>query len=323
MSIEYKAWVSETGTLTGTDPTYTLPGTASTPSGNQFFRKVSAAFTTTSTIVLTITAATGAETSVWTYTPGASGAAGTITRGTLLESSTGSTINWSGVTANISGDIPSPVLTSAGAASAGLVPALGTNGLLDWSATGKTSKSAPVLISGNWYDDSSQSTSAYTGWTSLYLFIPVFSPVAHTYQNAAIYCTTAPTAATSFRIGFYADTGSCSPGSLIVDQGAISVTTTGAQATGVGVSLPQGWSWACIGTPSTMNGGAFAGISQNSNVFKGFNSNSTAFDWGYVRGQYGVTITGGAYTTGNALPATAVSGGWNGASAGWAVALQA
>jgi hypothetical protein len=131
MAIEYKSWVSETGTLTGTDPTYTLPGTASTPSGNQFFRKVSTAFSAAATVVLTLTAATGAETSVWTYTPGASGAPGTITRVTLLESSTGSAINWSGVTANISGDIPAPASVSLGAASAGIVPALQSYGQLD------------------------------------------------------------------------------------------------------------------------------------------------------------------------------------------------
>lgn len=148
MSIQYKAWVSETGTLTGTDPTYTLPGTASTPSGNQFFRKVSAAFTATATVVLTITAATGAETSVWTYTPGTSGAAGTISRVTLLESSTGSAINWSGVAANISGDIPSPVLTSGGAASAGQIPALGAGGEMDFSLLPDNFQAAAAALSG-------------------------------------------------------------------------------------------------------------------------------------------------------------------------------
>jgi len=254
MSIEYKAWVSETGTLTGTDPTYTLPGTASTPSGNQFFRKVSAAFTATATVVLTITAATGAETSVWTYTPGASGAPGTISRVTLLESSTGSTINWSGVAANISGDIPSPILSSAGAASAGQIPALNNNGVLDGTLT----KGLLPLQPGEYYLNPNGGLFSYSPQASKLYFIwfPVPNEITLKTMQLSSYGT--PSAAISFRFGVYsADQITGAPSNLLSDLGSVTIstnTTPSLSFPNSGLDVVAPGVWLAVGMPSTLSG---------------------------------------------------------------------
>jgi len=127
---EYASWVSETGKLTGTDPTYSLPNTATPATGNQFLRTIAAGFPAAAEVVLTISNSMGAETSLWSYTPGSPG---TITRVQLFESTTGAVINWANQTATIECSLPAPIQTSAGAASAGKLPALGSTGLLDSS----------------------------------------------------------------------------------------------------------------------------------------------------------------------------------------------
>jgi hypothetical protein len=226
MTIQYKSWVSETGTLTGTDPVYTLPGTTSTPSGNQFFRKVSAAFTATATVVLTLTSATGAETSVWTYTPGASGAPGTITRVTLLESSTGSTINWAGVAANISGDIPAPASASLGASSAGRVSALNTAGLIDPSmisligpiVTGVSYMFWPPVGAGGSHGNVYNLSHIYRQ-TVLWPFL-----TAPKYLGA--YIDTVSSGG-NFAVRVYESLPDSTAGALIIDTGSISTTNGG------------------------------------------------------------------------------------------------
>jgi hypothetical protein len=269
MTIQYKSWVSETGTLTGTDPAYTLPGTASTPSGNQFFRKVSAAFTTSATVVLTLTSATGAETSVWTYTPGASGAPGTIARVTLLESSTGSTINWSGVAANISGDIPAPASVSAGASSAGLVPALGSTGLLDSSMLPVNGGIVTTgLVTGYWYgmrpSTVVQNLSPDPGYIDFAILD--LQDTLNTYSSIAVNVTTAPTAATTLRLGIFSSINGA-PGTLIFDAGDITITATGVNAISLtGCPKLQGQVWGAVGNPSTINGMQITGYSQYGNT---------------------------------------------------------
>lgn len=140
----YAARVWETGTLTATATVITLPNTAASISGDAAYQTfASAAPPTGSPVVATVAATTtgGAwEQSVWTYT---SGSPGTLTRLTFLSSSTGAAINWSGVAASIMLDVPPPIVASAGAASAGLVPALGATGVLDASVVPPSSPGAP------------------------------------------------------------------------------------------------------------------------------------------------------------------------------------
>jgi hypothetical protein len=268
MSIVYKSWVSEAGKLTGTDPTYTLPGTASTPSGNQFFRKVSAAFTVTSTIVLTITSATGAETSVWTYTPGASGAAGTITRVTLLESSTGAAINWSGVTATINGDIPAPSSVNLGASSAGLIPTLSFDGSLDSSVL----RFFGSYRTGNWYTTPTASQSGFSPADNQLYFAPFIVNSPHKFQNIGLsFSGSDPTASTSVRLGVFSDNVG-TPGALIFDAGTASLTTSGSGNILSASAMPElmpGFYWLAFGTSSNVSaaGLTVAGASSGAEAF--------------------------------------------------------
>lgn len=236
MALAYASWVSETGKLTGTDPTYTLPNVASTASGNQFLRTLAAAFTAASDVILTISNSTGAETSIWTFTPGASGAAGTIERVQLIESSTGAAIDWSGQTVTIGLEMPAPVNVSAGAASEGRIPFLGSSGVLDSSVIpaaapgaiyGYAVAGAPFIINDTfWRGNENNTWSAGTllrfamAWK--WPFTPKYIGVLPNNGVASSIC----------RLGVYSllDTGEA--GSLLYDSGDIAPTSGSTPAFG-------------------------------------------------------------------------------------------
>ncbi len=135
----YASRVWETGTLTATSTVITLPNTAAVISGDAAYRTFSTAAPPSGALVCAMIAATTTggswEQSMWTYT---SGSPGTLTRVALIDSSTGATINWSGVPASIMLDMPPPSVASSGTASAGFPLALDANGVVDPSCLSTT-----------------------------------------------------------------------------------------------------------------------------------------------------------------------------------------
>ena len=254
MALAYASWVSETGTLTGTDPTYTLPNTASPASGNQFLRTIGAAFTAATDIVLAISSSSGAETSLWSFAPGTGGAAGTITRVQLLDSSTGAVINWSGATVTIECSLAPPVLISGGTANSGLIAGLGPNGVFDGSLTGSIKPTQP----GQFYFNPYASVFSYAPNASTLYF--VWMPIAQqtTIKTISLSSYGSPSAAISLEMGIYsADPTTGAPSALLVDGGAATISSN----TTPQVTLPSGGYtvnapgvWVAIGTPATLSG---------------------------------------------------------------------
>lgn len=252
MALAYASWVSETGALTGTDPLYTLPNVASTASGNQFLRTLGAAFTAASDVILTISNGTGAETSIWTFTPGASGAAGTIERVQLIESSTGAAINWSGKTVTIGLEMPAPVSVSSGAADEGKPVVLKSNGALSSSVIPQISR----YRAGNWYTTTSAVQGTASPGAGQLFFIPLIIYQPWLFQNIGVSTSgNNPTAPTNIRLGIVADAGGI-PGKLVFDAGTATITTSGSgntlPLTGIQTLMP-GLYWAVFGTDSATN----------------------------------------------------------------------
>lgn len=128
----YKARVWETAAVTGTS-TVSLTGAA-----QPGYRAFSSCVPSGSLVAYCIYDATAQawETGIGTFTI-TTAPAGTLTRG-LSESSTGSLISFAGNSCDVTLDMISPVQVSAGAASAGLIPALNAAGQLDSSMGGGT-----------------------------------------------------------------------------------------------------------------------------------------------------------------------------------------
>ena len=254
MGVSYKSCVSETGTLTGTDPgPYTVPNAATTPSGNQFWRTIASAFTAATDIVLNITNSSGFEVSLWSFTPGASGAAGTITRVQLLDSSTGATINWSGATVTIECVIAPPALTGGTSAQSGLLPLLNGSGVLSTT----TSPLGFVPTSGAWYFSASAPNSSGTPNANTIYYVWVRLLRAATWTHMAVSQYGSPSAATNLRFGAYsADPTTGAPSTLLSDCGTVtfstSVTPTLAFPTPLATDAPG--FWAAVGTDTTLNG---------------------------------------------------------------------
>ena len=124
MAVVYAPRVWETGTLTGSSP-FNLPNVAA--SGG--YKTFANSFTTGATICVCIldNVSFAWELSLYTYT---SGSPGTLTRVTLLASSTGSAITFSGNNCSFTCEIPAPVVSGAGSSSSGLIPALNTSGFI-------------------------------------------------------------------------------------------------------------------------------------------------------------------------------------------------
>ncbi len=249
MGVSYKSCVSETGTLTGTDPgPYTVPNAATTPSGNQFWRTIGSAFTAATDIVLNITNSSGFEVSLWSFTPGASGAAGTITRVQLLDSSTGATINWSGATVTIECVLPPPAFQSGGTTSAGVFPVFGTNGEIDWSTlpddfqtpSGGVTPGTPLGYT-NALDtfnngNGSEDVGALNGWENYWLF-RWRGPRKIT--TASMVVTTAGSA--TYSLGIMSIGASSLTLIQTVTTGGFSDAATGVQTvSGLSFDLPQG-----------------------------------------------------------------------------------
>lgn len=259
MAITFEPWVSETGTLTGTDPTYTVPNTATTGSGNQFLRTIGAAFTSATDIVLSIASASPnqAEMSVWSFTPGTGGAAGTITRTQLIKSSTGSAINWSGVACTIECTEPLPTQTSAGAASAGLLTALGASGVLDSSLVpASTAVEGYPYPTGSFLTPAANNVTNYTPDASKLFFVWIPLKVTQPVTGMTIESWAAPSASISLRGGLYLPNASANgaPGSLIIDAGDFTFSTNTDPvwnfATAQSLDVPG--VWAAVGTPSNL-----------------------------------------------------------------------
>jgi len=97
-------------------------------------------------------------------------------------------------------------------------------------------------VSGRFYDSRIQS--AFTTFTltvnTLYA-VPFYVPVATTYTTLAVEVTTL-SVGKSVRLGIYNDSTGV-PGSLVLDAGTISTTTTGAKTITISQLLAAGWYW--------------------------------------------------------------------------------
>lgn len=124
---QFKARVWERAVVSGTG-SVSLNGTAQAGP----FRNFAAAITSGNQVVYSIqdSVANAWEMGVGTFTVGASPAS-TLTRAPLESSNGGSLVNFAGNTCDITVEIGSPSQTSAGAASAGVIPALNPNGQID------------------------------------------------------------------------------------------------------------------------------------------------------------------------------------------------
>ncbi len=247
MSVFYAVRVWESGTLTGTDPTYTLPGTAN--SGG--YRTLSGAGCPTGSLVylmLVNTSTNAWEYSTWTYT---SGTPGTITRVTFLASSTGATINWASITATIGLELPPPVLSTVGTDSndQGGIPSLGPKGALDGSVVPLYGR----YVSGNWYSPPCLYQGQFTPGDNQLYFMPFFIFEPWTFQGIGFQpYGSSPTTATSVRVGMYFNSNG-KPGALAFDGGTLSISTTGSGNSATLSGVPQlqpGLYWACYGSSS-------------------------------------------------------------------------
>ncbi len=206
----------------------------------------------------------------------------------------------------------SPVQTSTGAASAGQIPALGAAGLLDPSmlpATGGVVTAG--IVTGHWYGMAPGTNVGSFGPDAGYIDFVLLDlqEALNTYSAIAVNVTTAPTAATTLRLGIFSSIKGA-PGDLIFDAGDITITATGVNSLSLsGCPTLQGKVWGAVGNPSTLNGMVITGYSQYNNTayykelgalspFQG--SNNTI---GYLQG----------WTFG-ALPATAAAGQRNGSA---------
>jgi hypothetical protein len=300
MTIFYAPRVWEVGTITGAGP-YNVPGAAYT-GPYQTFAASGIASGATVWVNIQDTETNSWELSLFTYT---AGSPGILTRLQFGWSSTGAAITFAGNSCNIAIDIPPPGVESAGAASAGLIPALGPSGVIDASVLGQV-PGAPYYIPGMWYDNASAGGVAFSARTSTYVYSPIYVAADHTFTGLATYCMTAPTAAFTMRLGVYLDNGAGAPGELAIDAGNVSVSAAGPYAlTGLSFLLPRGYNWLCLGTPSTLNSGAMIGISQSAqgSDITCLTGKTTPFEY-RQSGYYLENLAAGGYA-GGALPATA------------------
>lgn len=238
MSVFYKVRVWESGSLTGTDPTYDTPGVAATGGYRTFTQ---AAVPTGSLLYLMlVNSSTNAwEYSTWTYT---TGTPNTITRVTFIDSSTGAIINWSGVTATIGLEMPPPTLTSSGSVSQGLIPALNATGLLDGSIIPNYGNMLPSTNYYVWPKISPQSSSGNaTEGPNSTVRVTVNWKFNQKPLSFGVVCNTA-SASGNCQIRLYEPTSTYTGGALLYDSGILSTATAGvlmgASISG-GISLPS------------------------------------------------------------------------------------
>lgn len=206
----------------------------------------------------------------------------------------------------------SPVQVSAGAASAGAIPALNASGVIDSTmlpATGGITTSG--IVTGNWYGMEPGTGLSSLGPDAGYIDFVLLDlqDAANLYSAIAVNVTTAPTAATTLRLGIFSSIKGA-PGDLIFDAGDITITATGVNSLPLsGCPTLQGKVWGAVGNPSTLNGMQITGYGQYGNTiyYKDLgalspfqNSNNTI---GYLQ----------SWTFG-ALPATAAAGQRNASS---------
>lgn len=89
---------------------------------------------------------------------------------------------------------------------------------------------------------------------------------ANLYSAIAVNVATAPTAATTLRLGIYSSVKGA-PGDLIFDAGDITITAAGVNSLSLsGCPTLQGKVWGAVGNPSTLNGMQITGYSQYNNT---------------------------------------------------------
>jgi hypothetical protein len=238
MTVAYKARVWEVGTITGAGP-YNLPNTANsgawrTVAGSGLTSGQNAIFCLQDTIT------NAWELSLFTYT---SGSPGTLTRVQFLESSTGSAITFAGNSTNITLEIPSPIVASAGTTSSGLVPALNTSGVLDSSFVsggGQLSNYSNAATSGSLTFPNNPSGAALVDF--LHVVIPA-STTARIFEVSGFLAINTPSSgAGTLWLGAILDPGSSSTIELASNpmQGPLNTFSYGASGTfaGVIVSIP-------------------------------------------------------------------------------------
>ena len=259
MAIIEHDWVWETATVSGTG-SVTLPGTPA-QTGARTFVSVYANNDQCPYVIADNT--TGAsESGIGTIT--VSGTVATLARTVVIESTNSNNlVDFAGNACGVFVTKAPGVQTSAGAADAGKVPILGSNGVLDSSLVPASGVPTPGIISGNWYGLPAGQATVAPGPDAGYIDFALLDllDLANVYSNIGVTCATAPSAATTLRLGLYTSVNGA-PASLIFDAGNISITATGTNSLSLsGCPAISGPIWGAIGCTTT-NGISLNGYSQ-------------------------------------------------------------
>lgn len=112
------------------------------------------------------------------------------------------------------------------------------------SAAAALADNAGFMVSGRYYrlPNVSVTTSATLGVGTLRL-MPKFIPAPVTLDRLGAEITVVGDAASLFRIGIYADSGSLRPGALVLDAGTIAADSATVQTVTISQLLARGWYW--------------------------------------------------------------------------------
>lgn len=250
MAIIEHDWVWETATVSGTG-SVTLPGTPA-QTGARTFVSVYANNDQCPYVIADNT--TGAsESGIGTIT--VSGTVATLARTVVIESTNSNNlVDFAGNACGVFVTKAPGVQTGAGAADAGKVPILGSNGVLDGSLAGSIKPTQP----GQFYFNPFASVFSYAPNASTLYF--VWMPIAQqtTIKTISLSSYASPSAAISLEMGLYsADPTTGAPSALLIDGGAATISSN----TTPQVTLPSGGFtvnapgiWVAIGTPATLSG---------------------------------------------------------------------
>ena len=250
MAIIEHDWVWETATVSGTG-SVTLPGTPA-QTGARTFVSVYANNDQCPYVIADNT--TGAsESGIGTIT--VSGTVATLARTVVIESTNSNNlVDFAGNACGVFVTKAPGVQSSAGAADAGKVPVLGSNGVLDGSLAGSIKPTQP----GQFYFNPFASVFSYAPNASTLYF--VWMPIAQqtTIKTISLSSYASPSAAISLEMGLYsADPTTGAPSALLIDGGAATISSN----TTPQVTLPSGGYtvnapgvWVAIGTPATLSG---------------------------------------------------------------------
>ena len=106
--------------------------------------------------------------------------------------------------------------------------------------------------------------------------VPIFIPKATTLTEMGVYRAGGTTASATARLGLYTSTSEGIPGTLVLDAGTVSVSTTGAKTiTGLSQALSAGWYWAAVCAGSWTGTLTLTGFDSASGIYRPVHGDAT------------------------------------------------